>query len=118
MKVLAYKSEAEKVAGVKELMRSIGNRIGSVYFFKRSDGSRRRMSYRVRVQKPTYAKAPNGKGKKHKAINEKKGLITVFDTNSLIYDKKGGMCGRGGWRSVPLNSVYRLKVNGQVYKII
>lgn len=119
MKVLEYKNDRVKVQAVKELIQSAGNQIGSIHFRKRSDGSKRRMSYRLHVKKPTYARAPTGKKSfKHKQINQAHDLITIFDTNKVRYNSKGKMCGRGEYRSIPLDSVYRVCVNGEIYKII
>jgi len=119
MKVLEYKDSRIKVAAVRELIQSAGNKIGSIYFRKRSDGSRRRISYRIHVRKPTYAKAPCGKKISYrKSQDADHGLITVFDTNMIRYDAKGRMTGRGGYKSIPLSNVYRIKVGGETYKIL
>ena len=45
---------------VKEQIENAGNTIGSVHFNKRKDGELRKMCYRLHVQKPSVAKAPNG----------------------------------------------------------
>lgn len=119
MKILEYKDDRVRVQAVKELIQSAGNQIGSIYFRKRSDGSRRRISYRIHVRKPTYAKAPSGKNISYrKAQDSNHGLITVFDTNMIRRNNQGKMCGRGGYKSIPLNGVYRVKVNGEVYRIV
>lgn len=118
MKVIKVKGRA-KVSKVKSLMKSIGNHIGVVHFIKRSDGRKRKMSYRLRVFNPQYAKAPTGKNsKKQKKINSDKNLMTVFDTNCFRYNNKGKLCGRGSYKSVPLDSVTRLAVGGEIYKFV
>jgi hypothetical protein len=117
MKEIVVRNEKEKVKIVRNLMLSSGNLIGSVHFIKRSDGSKRKMSYRLRVQKPTYAKAPSGKDKERHAKDSDNGLITIFDCNSIRYDKKDRMNGRGGYKSIPLAGVYRVKVGGEIYRI-
>lgn len=119
MKVLEFKDRESRVKAVRELIQSAGNKIGSVHFKKRSDGSKRRISYRLRVKKPTYASAPSGKKSfKHRKINEEHDLITVFSTNTVRYNDKGRMNGRGEYRSIPLDGVYRICVNGEIYKIV
>jgi hypothetical protein len=123
MKVISEKNESKRVGIVKRLIESAGNKIGNVHFIKRSDGSRRRMSYRLHVSKPTYAPVPKGdKGDK----GDKGGRVKktdyrtkiVFDTNKLRYNKKGGLIGRGDYRSIPLENVIRVSVNGTIYKIM
>lgn len=119
MKIVKVRSVRERVKIAKRLILSPGNRIGVVHFRKRSDGSKRKMSYRIHVFKPQYAKTPTGKGsKKQKKINQEKDLVTVFDTNCINYNRKGMMNGRGGFRSVPLDSITRIAVGGEIYKIM
>jgi len=118
MKVLKIKDKSKRVERVRKLMLSVGNRIGVVHFIKRSDGKKRRMSYRVHVRKPQYASIPNGKSKNRNEINKAKDLLTVFDTNVMRYNQKGRICGRGDWRSVSLDSVTRLSLNGEIYKVM
>jgi len=112
-------SGRKKVSVVKKLMKSVKNQIGVVHFRKK-DGSKRRISFRLHVVKPTYAPQPKGTGHdKQKKINEEHDLITVFDTNMIRYSKNGKkMIGRGGYKSIKLSSVTRLSLNGEIYKII
>lgn len=118
MNIVKVKSVESKIKRVRQLMESVKNQIGVVHFIKRSDGKRRRMSYRLHVYKPTYSKAPTGKGtKKAKKVNTEKNLMTVFDTNTILY-KDGRMVGRGAYRSVPLDSVIRVAVGGEIYKFV
>lgn len=117
MQELTFKRTRDKVRNVKRLILSAGNKIGSIHFIKRSDGSRRRISYRLHVRKPTYAKAPSGNNSDRRLRDEKNNLITLFDCNSVRYDKKGRINGRGNWKSIPINNVYRIKVNGSIYRI-
>jgi len=51
-------------------------------------------------------------------LNEEHDLITVFSTNTVRYNGKGRMNGRGEYRSIPLDTVYRVCVNGEIYKIL
>jgi len=119
VKVLEIQDKKKRVSIVKGLILSAGNHIGSVHFRKRSDGSKRRMSYRLHVKEPTYAKAPSGKKSyKHRKINDENDLVTVFDCNKIKYNHKDRICGRGEYRSIPLDTVYRICVNGEIYKVI
>ena len=119
MKILEYKDDRVKVQAVRELIQSAGNQIFAVTFTKRSDGSKRKMSCRRHVQKPSYAKAPSGKiSYKRKIQDEKNSLITVFDCNSLRYNRQEKLNGRGNWKSIPLDSITRLKINGEIYKVL
>lgn len=119
MEVLRFGSKRQKVRKVRNLIKSCGNKIGSVHFIKRTDGKKRKMSYRLHVKNPKYANSPNHRS--NKKLTEDKNrynLITVFDVNKVIYNKKGKMCGRGGYRNIPLDNVKRIKVDGVIYKIM
>ena len=119
MQVVKVSSVKARVKRVRSLITSVGNRIGSVHFVKRSDGTKRKMSYRLHVQKPTYAVSPTGKRfKDNKAKNSDNLQVTVFDVNKIRYNNKGRMCGRGDWRTIPLETVTRVAVNGEIYKIV
>ena len=124
MEVLKPKTETEKVKVVEKLIQSTGNRIGSVWFKKRKDGTLRKMSYRIGVRNPTYATRPKDNSeayylKKDKDRSNK--LITVFDVNKVVRAKrgrrKGKISGRGAYRSIPLDGVIRVCVNGTIYRI-
>jgi hypothetical protein len=117
MEIVNVNSVEEKVEKAKNLIMSSGNKLFSVWFVKRSTGKNRRMVCRRRVMSPSYAKTPKGKNN-NKEINEKHSLITLFDCNSLRYNKKGKLNGRGNWKSVPLDSITRIKVNGKIYKFL
>lgn len=120
MKVIDVKSDSKRIQIIKKLIESAGNQIGNIHFYKRSDGSLRKLSYRLGVKNPTYVKASSGK-KVHQMRKMRKdssyNLITVFDTNVLSYDKSGKLNGRGGWRSIPLDGVTRVSVGGTIYRI-
>lgn len=119
MKVLDIEDSRKRVKAVKGLILSAGNYIGSVHFRKRSDGSKRKMSYRLHVKEPTYTKAPSGKKSyKRRKMNDENDLVTVFDCNKIKYNNKGRMCGRGEYRSIPLETVYRICINGEIYKVL
>jgi len=119
MKLITVKSLKARVRRVKDIIQSAGNQIGNVHFIKRTDGTRRRMAYRLRVNKPTYASKPTGKRfKANKAKDSDNLQVTVFDVNKIRYNHQGRMCGRGDWRTVPLETVTRIAVNGEIYKIV
>ena len=115
---LSIKNEGKRVRRVRELIQSAGNKMASVHFVKRSDGKKRKMSFRLHVKEPSYASKPTGKNfLKHKAQDSDNHQITVFDVNLVRYGKKGNMNGRGDWRCIPLENVTRVCVNGQIYRI-
>ena len=124
---------------VRNIMEFAGNQIGSVHFVKRSTGELRKMAYRLHVQAPTYAKAPKGStvkfdGKFHRApdgkfasspekriaerkhVDSKNNQMTVFDVNKVTKSEESQT--RGAWRTVPLDSVSRIVVNGITYEIM
>jgi len=113
MEIITTSSIDEKVKVAKKLLLSVGNKIGSVYFTKK-DGKLRRMCYRLHVYEPQYSKAP--KGNDRRDINDRNNLLVVFDTNKVLYNDKGKMRGRGAWRSLSLERVKRICVNGKIYK--
>ena len=116
MKEIKVRNKRQKISVVKKLFKSAGNALIGIHFVKRSDGSNRRMTCRLRVRKPMYASVPSGK--KTRSNSKEHGLITVFDTNSMRYNNKHRICGRGAWKSIPLDGVNRIRVNGEIYKII
>lgn len=118
MKVIVRKTEKARIRKVRDLILSAGNTIGSVHFRKRSDGTKRRMCYRLHAQKPTYAMKPTGKRfQKTKARDADNQMLTVLDVNKVRRDKKGKIAGRGDWRTIPLETVERVCVKGEIYKI-
>jgi len=117
MKVLKVKGRA-KIRKVKSLIKSAGNHLFAVSFIKRSNGKLRRMSCRLNVSKPQYAREPTSKNFLYKkAKDAERDIITVFDANVIRYNK-GRMCGRGEYRSIGLESVIRLKVGGEIYRFV
>jgi len=118
MQVIVRKTEKARVRKVKDLILSAGHTIGSVHFLKRSDGTKRRMCFRLHASKPTYATKPTGKRfKSRKARDSDNLMLTVLDVNKIRRDKKGKISGRGDWRTIPLESVERVCVKGEIYKI-
>lgn len=107
---------------VEALLLKAGNKIGSVHFCKRTDKTLRKMCYRLHVQNPKYSNAP--KGSDRKGVNKKNKQLTVYDVNKVNRDKddkivfdENGKQKRGAWRTVPLESVVRICVDGVVYNI-
>ena len=122
MKVIVRKTEKARVRKVREILLSAGNTIGSVRFRKRSDGTLRKMCYRLHAQRPTYAQQPNGgKFQSRRAKDADNNMLTVLDVNKVVRAKsgkrKGMISGRGDWRTIPLESVERICVKGDIYKI-
>lgn len=122
MEVIQIKSVPARIKKVRRLIQSAGNTIGSVHFRKRSDGSQRRMCYRLHAQKPTYAPTPQGKGEQKRRAHDSDNMqMTVLDVNKVLRAKsgrrKGQISGRGAWRTIPLETVERVKVKGTIYKI-
>ena len=123
MKVIVRKTEKARVRKVRELILSAGNTFGSVWFYKRSDGSLRKMPFRLHVKSPTYAQQPSGKlFQARKAKDSDNNMITVLDTNKVLRAKsgkrKGLISGRGDYRSIPLENVVRVCVKGTIHKIM
>lgn len=116
MQELKFNRKRDRVRKVKSLIESAGNSFGSVWFYKRSDGKLRKLAYRLHVTTPTYEKKPDGKMYR-KTNDTEHNLITVFDTNTIRYNNKSRMCGRGGYKSIPLDTVCRIKVGGVIYRI-
>ncbi len=117
MKIINSINQKDKVTKVRNIIKSAGNKIASVHFIKRSDGSKRKMSFRLRVNTPTYANKP--KGDKLTPLKDyNNNQMTVFDVNKVTYNSKGKMNGRGAWRTIPLENVTRVVVNGEIHKIL
>jgi len=118
MKIVKVKSKMARVKMIKKLIESAGYSIGSVHFRKRSDGTLRKMCYRLHVQNPGYAMKPGGKRIRKRVSKDMDNLqMTVLDVNKVRRDKKGKIAGRGDWRTIPLENVERVCVRGQIYKV-
>lgn len=115
MQIIEKSRKRDRVRAVRKLINSAGNHIFALSFIAKGTGKLRKLSCRRHVIKPQYTKAPSMI--KHKG-NEDKGLITVYDTNCFQYDKEGRLCGRGNYKSLYLSSVTRIKVGGEIYKIV
>ena len=114
MKIVKTRA-CNKVRQVKKIIKNVGNKLFAVTFIKRTNGEIRKMVCRKNVFTPQYAKSSNGK----KSYNAKDyDLLTVFDVNSLKYNSKDKLCGRGNWKNIPLDGIIRIKVNGEIYRFI
>lgn len=114
---LNVKNDKARVRMVKGLIESAGNLMASVWFNKRTDGKKRKMVFRLGVKEPTYATKPSNSNFKKTVIKDRSNCqMTVLDVNKIRYDKKGHMSGRGDWRTIPLESVTRIAVNGKIYR--
>lgn len=116
MKEVIVRNDSDKVSKVRSIILSAGNKLASVHFRKRSDNSKRRMSFRLHVSRPSYAKAPGKKDKKRFRKNLANDQLVVYDCNKICYTKNGYMT-RGAYRTIPLERVERICVNGEIYKI-
>ena len=110
--VVEFETSSERV---REVMESVGSKIGNVHFYKKSDGSLRKMSYRLGVRNPKHLPPPIGNGN-NAQVDIDRDMITVYSTNDLIRDINGNVIGRGAWRRVPLENVVRVVANGKVYQ--
>ena len=100
-------------SNIRRIIESAGNQMGSVHFIKRSTGTLRKMSYRLHVTNPKFAKKPSG----HKVVNDvANDQMTVFDVNKPV-KKDGEVIGRGAWRTIPLENVCRIVAGGKTYII-
>jgi hypothetical protein len=108
-----FESSPERV---RQIMESVGSKIGNVHFIKRSTGKLRKMSYRLHVSNPKHIKAPSGNGNR-KAQDQKTDTMTVYSTNDVVRDKEGNIIGRGAYKMIPLDGVVRIVANGKVYEI-
>jgi len=115
MVIVEYANGGDRV---RELIKQAGTTIGSVEFTTRKNGKPRRMTYRLKVQNPKFAKKP-GEGKKTNktAVDLKNNQMTVLDVNVNLRDDDGKIIGRGGWRTIPLERVTSIKNHGVKYEI-
>jgi hypothetical protein len=108
---------------IETLLRKAGSKIASVHFKKRSNNELRKMCYRLGVTNPTSATRPKGANNGRKQINKQNKQITVFDVNKVCRDRQGnikyenGKQLRGAWRTVPLENVTRICVDGVTYQV-
>jgi len=123
--VVEYDPDPERI---RQLMRKAGSKFGVVHFIKKGNGELRKMSYRLGVRKPKHCTAP-GDGSKKASISRRdqdstNKTMTVYDVNQVHRDKSGqvkvdenGRKLRGAYRTVPLENVIMVVVQGTRYKI-
>ena len=120
--------EKPDVEDIREILMQSGSKIGSVHFVKRTDGSLRKMCYRLHVSNPKYGKKPSGENRirtpSRRVVDSKNDQMTVYDVNKVLRDRKGcvlrdpetnQMC-RGAYRTIPLENVKRICVNNITYE--
>jgi len=118
MQIINTKSNAARARKIKKAILSAGNSIGSVTFVKRSDGSMRRMTYRLHCANPSFAKKPTSKGHLKAVARDSDNMqMTVLDVNHAIHNKKGHIVGRGAWKCVPLENVVRVAARGKIFRV-
>jgi len=111
--VVEFESSPERV---RQIMESVGSKIGNVHFIKRSNGQLRKMSYRLHVSNPKVGAKPKGV-RDTKGKDRSNNLITVYSTNDVVRDGEGNIIGRGAYKAVPLENVVRVVAGGKVYEI-
>jgi hypothetical protein len=113
--IVAYNPSIE---WVRAKILEVGNKIGSVWFIKKSNGELRKMTYRLHVKNPSVAKKPSGLNTgDRKEIDARNDNLTVFDCNAVVRDNSGNKIGRGAWKTIPLENVVRIKSNGKTFEI-
>jgi len=100
---------------VRQIMESVGSKIGNVHFIKRSNGELRKMSYRLHVRNPKHIASPSGSTNRHQA-DLSNDTMTVYSTNDVVRDREGNIIGRGAYKRIPLDGVTRVVANGKVYE--
>ena len=103
-------------ARIRELLESVGSKIGNVHFIKRSDGKLRKMCYRLHVRNPKNMARPSGNGHR-RDTDFANDIMTVYSTNDIIRDREGNIIRRGAYKRIPLDGVVRIVANGKVYEI-
>ena len=115
---ITWNTLPERVKKVREKILNAGNTIGSVEFIKRTDDTKRLMSFRLHVVNPSFASSPvSGSKKRDKYYNIENMQLTVLDVNKNIRDASGTIIGRGAYRTIPLENVLKISVRGVVYEV-
>tara|TARA_R110000822_G_scaffold68435_3_gene166475 strand:- start:438 stop:797 length:360 start_codon:yes stop_codon:yes gene_type:complete len=103
---------------VRKVLESVGSRIGSVDFRRRKDGTLRHMTYKLGVHSPTFAPTPSkGQSERKHVIDQSNFQMTVFSCNDVLRDKNGTNVGRGQFRTIPLENVERICIDGVKYEV-
>lgn len=102
------------------LIRNSSGKVFGVSFVKRGDGSIRHMRARIGVSR--YV---NGQGRNYNPANHDLIGVYEFVTNPFTpRNGKGQFVGDGGlpmerkgYKSIPIDSIYRLKIGGKEYVV-
>lgn len=111
--VIEFESSPERI---RQIMESVGSKIGNVHFIKKSNGQLRKMSYRLHVRNPKHIASPSGNGNR-RSQDVANNTMTVYSTNDVVRDSEGNITGRGAYKRIPLDGVTRIVANGKVYEI-
>jgi hypothetical protein len=111
--ITEFESSPERI---RQILESVGSKIGNVHFIKRSNGELRKMSYRLHVRNPKHIPSPSGNGNRRQA-DISNDTMTVYSTNDVVRDRDGNITGRGAYKRIPLDGVTRIVANGKVYEI-
>lgn len=117
-----YTAVNPPISWVKAKIEEAGSKIGNVWFIKRTDGSLRKMAYKLGVFNPKNVAKPKGeklieKGnnltwRNTKFIDEKNLQMRVYDVNHVNEDYS-----RGAYRMINLPGVIRIASAGNIYLI-
>lgn len=111
---------------IREKILKAGNKIGSVYFYRRSDNKLRKICYRLHSYKSlkrnteclTSSNRASHNNRSNRSnrrqVDMANNLITVLSTNDIKRDKLGNILGRGQYKSIPLDRIIRICVNGEI----
>lgn len=111
--IVEFEGSAERI---RQIMESVGSKIGNVHFIKKSNGKLRKMSFRLHVRNPKHQASPSGNVDR-RAQDVSNGTMTVYSTNDVVRDKDKNIIGRGAYKCIPLDRVTRIVANGKVYEI-
>ena len=96
-------------------MKSFKNQFGSVYYVD-SNGERKKIAYRINVENPTYARTKQDMFQKYD-VQTKKNHMKIFNANKVRYNRLKKICGRGSYEQVPIDKIFRVRVNKMIYRI-
>lgn len=112
-KVMEFESSPDRI---RQIMESVGSKIGNVHFIKKSNGKLRKMSFRLHVRNPKHIASPSGNGNRRQQ-DVANNTMTVYSTNDVVKDSEGNIIGRGAYKRIPLDRVVRIVAGGKVYEI-
>ena len=112
----SYLVENPSVEWVREKILDAGVKFGNVWFYKREDGSLRKMCFKLHCANPKHSKKPNSFDANYSQRKDSQN-ITVYDVNKVNKDALTGKVTRGAYRSIPLDRVVRIVSDGTIYLI-